>query len=83
MNHQHRSSWRAGPLARLVSALAGSLFGSDQHDASIQGDWWPRYLSVAGLLAAVIFLRRPDAVSRPQFWAEDGLIYFGHVRPAE
>lgn len=38
--------------------------------------WWARYLGVAALLAAVIVARRPDAVTMPQFWAEDGTIFF-------
>src|SRR5262245_30171432 len=73
---QHTSPWRDGPLARAVSAIAEPLFGNDRHDAWIRRDWWPRYLAVAGLLVAVILCRRPDVVSRPQFWAEDGSIFF-------
>jgi len=35
-----------------------------------------RYVSVSLLLAAIIVARRPDAVTRPQFWAEDGYVFF-------
>jgi len=76
MSHPRRSSWRDGALPRLVSAVAEPLFGTDRHDAWIRGDWWPGYLAVASLLATVILCRRPDVVTRPQFWAEDGAVYF-------
>jgi hypothetical protein len=38
--------------------------------------WLPRYLGVAVLLAGIVAARRPDAVTNPQFWAEDGYVYF-------
>lgn len=38
--------------------------------------WVARYLGAAVLVAAVIVARRPDAVTMPQFWAEDGSIFF-------
>src|SRR5262249_7967259 len=38
--------------------------------------WLARYLVLAAVLAAVMILRRPDAILNPQFWAEDGKIFF-------
>jgi len=38
--------------------------------------WGLRYAMVACVLALIIVARRPDAVTNPQFWAEDGSIYF-------
>jgi hypothetical protein len=76
MSHPRGSSRREGPLPWLVSAVAEPLFGTDRYDAWIPGGWWPGYLAMAGLLAAVIVCRRFDVVTRPQFWAEDGSIYF-------
>lgn len=37
--------------------------------------WRSRWLQVA-LIAAIIVLRRPDALLHPQFWAEDGSVFF-------
>ena len=33
----------------------------------------------AGLLALVLFLRKPDSLLNPQFWAEDGTAFFSHA----
>ena len=76
MAHPRSSTWREGPLRRLVSFIAEPLFGTERHDTWIRGGWWPRYLAVAVLVATVILCRRLDVVSRPQFWAEDGSIFF-------
>jgi len=35
-----------------------------------------RYVGLVLLLALVVFARRPDAILRPEFWAEDGSIFF-------
>jgi len=36
----------------------------------------PRGLARFAVIAAILILRRPDAVLNPQFWAEDALIFF-------
>ena len=33
-------------------------------------------MALAGVLALIVFVRRPDSILRPQFWAEDGTIFF-------
>ncbi|PYU92765.1 MAG: hypothetical protein DMG25_11250 [Acidobacteria bacterium] len=48
---------------------------------------WCVQLAVFGLALAIVVSRRPDAVSNPQFWAEDGKFWYadayntGGIRP--
>ena len=66
------------PMRRVAAALlrlADVLFGRED-DVDQPPAWRLRYLAVATLLAAIIVGRRVDAVTNPQFWAEDGSIYF-------
>jgi hypothetical protein len=58
------SSVDAGP----VSARSG---GSNR--AMLQ------FLAVASAILTVMVLRRPDALLNPQFWAEDGSVYFSQA----
>jgi hypothetical protein len=37
---------------------------------------WIRFVSVFALALAIIVLRRPDAILNPQFWAEDGRLFY-------
>jgi hypothetical protein len=60
------------PLLRLADRILGPPEGQSEP----RKRWWLRYLSVATLVAVVIVIRRLDAVTTPQFWAEDGYIYF-------
>lgn len=60
----------------LWLALADRLFGGAEPVPGPSHRWLRRYLGVAALLAAIIVARRPDAVTNPQFWAEDSTIYF-------
>src|SRR5262249_8919800 len=55
--------------------FADRVFGGSE-PAPPAERWLLRYLGVVVLLAAVIVARRPDAVTNPQFWAEDGYIFF-------
>jgi hypothetical protein len=57
-------------------ARADRLFGEQASDAGPRRRWLLRYLGVATILVAIIIARRPDAVTNPQFWAEDGYVYF-------
>src|SRR5262245_63050947 len=69
------SSAGAGGNGLLV--FADRMFGDDDVRADPRaGRWWLRYLGVAGLLAAIIVARRPDAVTNPQFFGEDGFLFF-------
>ena len=62
------------PSGRRVSALVERLFGDSTPGPARRWMLW--YAGVATLLAALIVARRPDAVTRPQFWAEDGYVFF-------
>src|SRR4029077_13188771 len=69
----------ADALDRLTVALgarADRLFGEQASETGPQRRWLLRYLGGATVLAAIIVARRPDAVTNPQFWAEDGYIFF-------
>jgi hypothetical protein len=57
-------------------ALADRLFGGAEPILDPPRRWLLRYLGVAAMLATIIVARRPDAVTNPQFWAEDGYIFF-------
>jgi hypothetical protein len=57
-------------------ALADRLFGGTEPIPGPSRHWLLRYLGVTALLAAIIVVRRPDAVTNPQFWAEDGYVFF-------
>ncbi|HKA30914.1 MAG TPA: hypothetical protein VKH82_16145 [Candidatus Binatia bacterium] len=81
MNHRLRarrvSSGHVLTATRAaLLALADRLFGvpTSQHEPDRR--WLLRYLGVTALLVAIIVARRPDAVTNPQFWAEDGYVYF-------
>jgi hypothetical protein len=56
--------------------LAEMLFGPAPGEADTHRRWGRRYATVAGVLALIIVGRRPDVLTSPQFWAEDGSIYF-------
>lgn len=61
--------------SRLLAAT-DALFGGDDDASGEPRRWLLRYLGVAALLAAVIAARRPDMVTNPQLWGEDGFIFF-------
>jgi hypothetical protein len=56
--------------------LADALFGPARAEADAGRRWWLRYAAVACILVLVIVGRRPDAFTRPQFWEEDGFVFF-------
>lgn len=56
--------------------LTDALFGGAKHPYPSGRRWLARYLALAGVLALIVFVRRPDSILRPQFWAEDGTIFF-------
>src|SRR5262245_982489 len=59
-------------LIRVADLLFGTGQNPDRHGLRSA----VRYVALAGVLAAIVFARRPDAILRPQFWAEDGSIFF-------
>jgi len=52
------------------------LFGPAPGEAQTRRRWGLRYATVACVLALIIVARRPDAVTNPQFWEEDGFVFF-------
>jgi hypothetical protein len=54
--------------------LADVLFGPPRGERFDR--WLGRYLALSGALALIIVTRRPDSILRPQFWAEDGSVFF-------
>jgi hypothetical protein len=51
--------------------------GEETHPKSALIDpGYRRFLALSGLIFLLLVLRRPDAITNPQFWAEDGVIFF-------
>src|SRR5215475_14588749 len=63
-------------VASRLLAGADALFGPHDDVSGAPPPWLLRYLGVAAILAALIVGRRPDMITNPQFWGEDGFIYF-------
>src|SRR5262249_43006727 len=63
------------PSGRLL-ALADAVFGIHEAEPLEPRRWGLRFITVAALVAAIVVARRPDAVTNPQFWGEDGFLYF-------
>lgn len=61
---------------QVLTRLADALFGSAVPPEPPGRGWLVRYWALAAALALIIFVRRPDSILRPQFWAEDGNIFF-------
>jgi hypothetical protein len=61
---------------RMLLQLADALFGPIEKVRASDHSWRPPYLGVAALLAIIVVARRPDMVTNPQFWAEDGCLFF-------
>jgi hypothetical protein len=66
----------AGRVQSALLACADRLFGEQAAETGPHRRWLLRYLGVAMILAAIVVARRPDAVTNPQFWAEDGYVFF-------
>jgi hypothetical protein len=65
-----------GGTWRASIERADLLFGAGARSERFGRRWVGGYLALAGVLALVIVARRPDSVLRPQFWAEDGSVFF-------
>lgn len=77
MSSTDRTDAKPEPARNGLLRLADRLFDAGEcAERSQGGTWLVRYLALAGVLALVIFLRRPDSILNPQFWAEDGTVYF-------
>jgi hypothetical protein len=63
-------------MTTVIIRLADLLFGAGTRHDRDDARWPARYVGLACALALLMFLRRPDAILRPQFWAEDGSIFF-------
>jgi hypothetical protein len=55
-------------IAERLLGLADRLFGNDQVGSEPPRRWWVRYLVVSALAATIIFVRRIDSVTNPQFF---------------
>jgi hypothetical protein len=60
----------------VLDRLADHLFGSSAPADGPRERWLARYLALAGVLALIVFVRRPDAIRNAEFWAEDGSVFF-------
>lgn len=66
-------------LHRAWSALlcvCDTLFGAPEPAGDSPRGGFARYAGLAVVLALIVVARRPDAITRPQFWAEDGNVFF-------
>jgi hypothetical protein len=55
---------------------ADRLFTGEGLPSDLGRRWLARYLAVAESIAAIVVVRRVDAITNPQFWAEDGCFLF-------
>jgi hypothetical protein len=60
------------PFTRFSSAWFGAADANPAVDAKLVA----KYIALMLVLALVLIARRFDAISNPQFWAEDGTIFF-------
>ncbi len=60
----------------IFERLTGQLFGSDQTKPLVTRRTFITYFALAFGLGLLLILRRIDAVTNPQFWAEDGAVVF-------
>ena len=67
---------RPSALRSRLLAATDALFGRADDANGEPRRWLLRYLCVAAMLAAVVVARRPDMITNPQFWGEDGFIFF-------
>jgi len=67
---------RPSAIRSRLLAATDALFGRADDVIGEPRRWVLRYLGVAAMLAAVIAARRPDMITNPQFWGEDGYIFF-------
>jgi len=63
-------------LRSRLLAVADAVLGPVDAASDGRGRWLVRYLCVAAVLAVIVAARRLDAVTNPQFWGEDGFLYF-------
>jgi hypothetical protein len=62
-------------LGRTLSDAGDALWGAGE-ERDPRRSWLPIYFGVVASVAVLLVLRRVDGVTNPQFWAEDGLVYF-------
>jgi len=70
-----RLSWRNGLDTQLL-ALGDRLFAGEGSGCVPLWRSVVRYVVVSTLIATIIIVRRLDAVTNPQFYGEDGFIFF-------
>ena len=67
---------RLGGIWDASIECADLLFGVGPRSERFGRRWVGGYLALASVLALIIIARRPDSIIRPQFWAEDGSVFF-------
>ena len=63
-------------LSRAIDAVGDGLWGAEDQRAHPAPHTRPVFLGVAVAIVVLLVLRRIDAVTNPQFWAEDGSVFF-------
>jgi hypothetical protein len=62
-------------LLHVLDRLGDDLFGFSAPGPASGERWSVRYLLMAASLALVMMARRPDAIFRAQFWADDNMFF--------
>jgi hypothetical protein len=58
-----------------LAGIGEALWGAAD-DRGSRSSAWRRYLGVATAVFVLLVLRRVDGLANPQFWAEDGTVFF-------
>jgi hypothetical protein len=74
-----QSLGRTSPQERESACVAGlgdALWAAHEDDVPGARSALSVYLGVTAAIALLLVLRRPDGMTNPQFWAEDGTVFF-------
>lgn len=63
-------------LSRALDAVGDGLWGAEDQRAHPAPHALPVFLGVAVAIVVLLVLRRTDAITNPQFWAEDASVFF-------
>jgi hypothetical protein len=64
-----------GHLRRACVTVGDGLWCADREHEPTDRTWL-RFVCVVALIVLLLVLRRTDGVTNPQFWAEDGTVFF-------
>ena len=71
-----QSVWAPQSVRATFARFSSACFGTGEAPVEVDVKSVGKYIVVSLILALVLVARRFDAISNPQFWAEDGTIYF-------